>query len=674
MPDLNFDDFAGLNWFVDSGLIYTGPPVSGTDGLDHLEGEEVTIFGFAELSAGGALNPYVCEPITYTGDNPNNDPLYRSGFQPTTWVADHVKQETYGIYSLDTFASELIVKSMTTKTEVRRVTLPDLLSDFLMYGARAVEIEGVDWIMVRSTDFTGPSDVNYNTILNTVTGAYVSLPNLPVGAQAVGGVNDCEPLFAMEWAGNPDYFLSIWRVEQDFTGATPEMEKTAVAIGSHHRVTGVSQWLAYADEGPAKSFIGSFGETIPYFTQPYQVTATHTSFFIAIERRALVWPAVEPTAFEIWQLNVDAAGAVTFSLVSSFLGDLTDELIPPDTLTAPRLTGGFYDAGTDKFVASWHTQVSTLNRYHYFTSIERSTGAVVPGSVGDAPGGTLETYYIGWTNVAPLEWTSRNDLLPGLVMLNSFDGTGGNDDTWYILDIATMTYTVFADSGDASIDFRVGNDPAGVLTATECAIHTFGLNCAFPDDAKILLCATPEQPPIQICTDIVVNGEVQFCGLLAFAIVGLPTEACIRLLSFAVPTTDGSIFSRDVRVDGLLVSVMNTRYITAQSGHADLIPEPLLEKTLANLSMDEINSFLLGQQQAGITEEFQLFAAAYGAELPNTDYVPMFSGTIRPAIDDTWDGSNGEIEICSNGPHPCTIRSVTRMTDHEPGQSRKRGG
>jgi hypothetical protein len=656
-------------------MLFSGSPVPGIGGLDHLEGETVTIFGFEDYSAGGALDPYVCEEVTFDPAKLKpNDPAYKSGFQPNSWCIDHVKQQTYAGYSLDTGVLELVTMSMTTKSEVRRITLPFNESEFFFYDSRAVELAGVDWIMARGYDVA--TDAENATIINTVTGARVELANLPVGAQAVGGVNSTEPMFAMPWVGNPDYFLSFWRVEQDFEGATPEMEKTAIAIASHHRTTGVSKWIMYADDGPAKSFIGSFGDTFLYFTYPYQVTATETSVFIAFERRADVWPANEPTDWEIWQLNVDAAENITFSMVSSFRDQVSVEATDPDTFFWTRLKGGAYDALTDKFVVSWWTQIPAASHFAYFTRIDRATG-LAETTIRRTPTLVFSTYYsyhIAWNNIDPSANNNRNDLLPGYVMLNAL-GTGGPRRDWILLDIATMTQTIFAKDSDPATDPLTDTPgPAAVLSATECAIWDEWAGCAFPEDTKIVLCAPASSGPMLICTDIVINGEVQFCGLLSYAIVGLPTEACIRLLPFAEPTIDGSTFSRDVRVDGILMSVLNTRFITAQSGHSDLIPEPLLEKTLADLSMDEINSWLLAQNQAGLTDELRLLASAYGIELPDADYVPMFSGNLRAALDDTWDGSNGEIEICSNGPHPCLIRSVTRMTDHEPGQSRKKGG
>ncbi|MHC5033462.1 MAG: hypothetical protein ACYTFZ_00285, partial [Planctomycetota bacterium] len=79
-----------------------------------------------------------------------------------------------------------------------------------------------------------------------------------------------------------------------------------------------------------------------------------------------------------------------------------------------------------------------------------------------------------------------------------------------------------------------------------------------------------------------------------------------------------------------------------------------------------LTAWLMAQVGGGLHREVLILRKT---EQAMDEYIPLYTGTTRFPIDDSWEGG-GQIEIYSEDPHPMTIRAVIPMLDREPGAIR----
>jgi hypothetical protein len=141
----------------------------------------------------------------------------------------------------------------------------------------------------------------------------------------------------------------------------------------------------------------------------------------------------------------------------------------------------------------------------------------------------------------------------------------------------------------------------------------------------------------------VTDGNIVLARPVSFAVIGLPFTGEVETLPHMIDAPDGSTFGRASRVDGVILSLMNSRALALQAAGESADDMPVEDVLLRGFSdnMDE--------------------------------YTPLYTGEITTPIDATW-RSGGRVKIISTEPHPATIRSLTLMVDREPGLSRQQGG
>ncbi len=432
-------------------------------GWDNVPGEIV-----APMICVEELTPYVCTAIEFDAPEPNVDSAY-NGVGEDQFVIDYPNLEIYNIVEhTGTFGLTIFTQSMDTLDEVRRVVVSLTAGTDLFSTSNAVGILGSEWVLLNTAK-SSPDNCNFNSVLNHVSGVHEELADLPIGS--FGSLcNLASPKFGMKLGGAPGDFITIWAIDEDFSGATPPLLLSALAIIRHTESTGAITYLMYGDDGPAKTELADVGETFARWTVPGDVEENASTFFVANNQFGA---AGKP--LPIYKFRVDSAGAITWETVA----DIKPAIAPGDD-TAEHI-GGYYDADSNKLIVSWRFGVNDLSdRVYGFSRIDVATG-IVEQSISFPKDTELFRFGINWGWGNFNSWSNRNNVPSGYVVLNENTNTNTH---WYLLRIDDLTFQKFADKATLS---ALNINTHAAYIHSECAIYTANA-CASPSNSKINVC------------------------------------------------------------------------------------------------------------------------------------------------------------------------------------------